>query len=75
MYWCDARRWLVRGRIGFLTKEMYGNQTSLLAQVRVEFPDGSMRLIGTGPEWKATLEGPDREMTSWTVRCTTRDAR
>lgn len=48
------------GRIGFLSNQMYGDQISLLAQVRLDFPDGSTRTIVTGPDWKATLDGPVR---------------
>ncbi len=48
------------GRIGFLSNQMYGDQTSLLAQIVIESPDGSSRTLTTGPDWKATLEGPIR---------------
>ncbi len=48
------------GRIGFLTNQMYGDQLSLLAQVRLDFPDGTSRLVGTGTDWRGTLDGPMR---------------
>lgn len=48
------------GRIGLFSAEMYGSQLSLLAQVRLEMPDGSVRTIGSDGSWKASNDGPIR---------------
>ena len=34
---------------------LYGSQLSLLAQLEVEYADGTRELIGSGPDWKTTL--------------------
>nr|WP_243843732.1 alpha-L-rhamnosidase [Microbacterium endophyticum] len=42
-----------RGRVGFHGghSNLYGTQTALLAQVRVDLADGTHIVHGTGPEW------------------------
>jgi len=60
MRWGRSSAMVVRGRIGFLSNEMYGDQTSLLAQVHIEFPDGTSRTFATGRSRRARSEGPIR---------------
>ncbi len=48
------------GKIGLFSDGVYGRQTSLLARVRMEGADGSIRDIWTGPHWKASTDGPVR---------------
>jgi alpha-L-rhamnosidase len=42
-----------RGRLGFHGGhvDLYGHQTALLAQLEVEYPDGSTEVFGTGTDW------------------------
>ena len=40
---------------------MYGKTPALLAQIQVEFEDGTRKSVGTGKNWKVTKEGPLRE--------------
>jgi alpha-L-rhamnosidase len=42
-------------------RSMYGKSPALLAQIQVEFEDGTKKSIGTGKQWKVTNEGPLRE--------------
>ena len=42
-------------------RSMYGKTPALLAQIQVEFEDGTKKTIGTGKNWKVTQEGPLRE--------------
>jgi len=35
-----------------------GRQTGLLAQLHIEFADGTTEIIGTDPSWKMTTDGP-----------------
>ena len=42
-------------------RAMYGKTPSLLAQLNVEFEDGTRKIIGTDSTWKVTAEGPVRE--------------
>ncbi|MBT8161754.1 MULTISPECIES: glycoside hydrolase family 78 protein [Arthrobacter] len=48
-----------RGRIGFQggTRNVYGDRTSLLAQLEVTYTDGRRTVIGTDEQWKAS-RGP-----------------
>ena len=39
----------------------YGKTPALLAQLEVEYADGTREVVGTGPEWKVTDKGPTRE--------------
>jgi alpha-L-rhamnosidase len=48
------------GKLGLFRNEMYGDQLSVLAVLRLEFADGTTKLITTSPAWKGTLEGPVR---------------
>lgn len=46
------------GRVG---RYFYGKTPALLAQLEVEYADGSREVIGTGPDWKVTDKHPIRE--------------
>lgn len=49
------------GYVAFGRRDLYGiGRPRLLAQLNVEYSDGSMQTIGTGPSWKAAY-GPIRE--------------
>ena len=48
------------GKLGLFVDKMYGEQTAVLAALRVEQPDGTVRVITTGSDWKGTSEGPVR---------------
>lgn len=39
----------------------YGKTPALLAQLEIEYTDGSREVIGTGPDWKVTDHQPIRE--------------
>lgn len=39
----------------------YGKTPALLAQLELEYADGSREIVGTGPDWKVTDRGPVRE--------------
>ncbi|WP_413432678.1 family 78 glycoside hydrolase catalytic domain [Crateriforma spongiae] len=39
----------------------YGKTPSLMAQLEIEYADGSRQVIATDPSWKVTQEGPIRE--------------
>jgi alpha-L-rhamnosidase len=39
----------------------YGKTPALLAQLELEYADGTSEVIGTGPDWKVSGEGPTRE--------------
>ena len=44
-----------RGNLGFASANAnYGDQLALLASLTVEYADGHLQRIDTGPEWKAT---------------------
>lgn len=48
------------GFVGFSTKQRgahYGNRPSVLVQLRIEFEDGTVTTVGSGPEWR-TSDGP-----------------
>ncbi|GMA29108.1 alpha-L-rhamnosidase [Arenivirga flava] len=47
-------------RYGFFVfaKRVYGEQPRLLAQLELEFEDGTTRTVATGPGWRAHGEGP-----------------
>jgi alpha-L-rhamnosidase len=44
-----------RGRLGFNggTRDIYGPDTGLLAELRVEYADGTTETVTTGPDWRA----------------------
>lgn len=44
---------------GGLTRNHYGQKPRLLAQLNIEYKDGSTQIIATGPDWKAS-DGPIR---------------
>ncbi|MFV0131976.1 family 78 glycoside hydrolase catalytic domain [Streptomyces sp. HMX87] len=48
-----------RGRLGFNdgTRDIYGPDTGLLAELRIEYADGTTRTVGTGPGRRAS-HGP-----------------
>jgi len=46
------------GRVG---RYFYGKTPALLAQLEIEFTDGSRQVVGTGPDWKVTDRQPIRE--------------
>lgn len=49
------------GYLGFSRRrELYGQKLRLLAQLEIEYADGSTRTVATGPGWKASL-GPIRQ--------------
>jgi len=49
------------GYFGFTgSRDLYGNQTRLIAQLEIEFADGSKQRIGTDNSWRASA-GPIRE--------------
>ena len=37
---------------------IYGDRIALLAEIRLSYADGSSLVIGTGPDWLFTLDGP-----------------
>lgn len=39
----------------------YGKTPALLAQLELEYADGSTEVIGTGADWRVTDRGPERE--------------
>lgn len=39
----------------------YGKTPALLAQLEIEYADGSRQVVGTGPDWKVTDRQPVRE--------------
>jgi alpha-L-rhamnosidase len=50
-----------RGSVGFTREECaFGERLGLLAQLELVDPDGSKRVIATGPEWEASTRGPIR---------------
>jgi alpha-L-rhamnosidase len=48
------------GKVGLFSNQMYGDQTSLLATLLLEMPDGSVRTFVTGKDWQGTQDGPIR---------------
>jgi beta-glucosidase-like glycosyl hydrolase len=43
-----------RGHLGWGEKKaLYGSQLSLLAQLEIDYADGTRQVIGTGPDWTA----------------------
>ena len=42
-------------------RDTYGKTPALLAQLEIEFEDGSRQVVGTDATWKVTGEGPYRE--------------
>jgi alpha-L-rhamnosidase len=42
-------------------RAMYGKTPALLAQIQVEFEDGTKKTVATGKNWKVTQDGPLRE--------------
>ena len=49
--------WFAGYLLGWGNHFVYGDQLSLLAQLEVEYADGTREVIVTGPEWKTSL-GP-----------------
>jgi len=50
-----------RGHLGFTNgRNRYGTTLALLAQLVVEYTDGTTRTVATGPDWRATRDGPIR---------------
>lgn len=48
-----------RGHIGFGHQHnFYGKKLALLAQLRIDYADGSSEIIGTDESWKVTGDGP-----------------
>ncbi|MGH1564200.1 family 78 glycoside hydrolase catalytic domain [Mumia sp. DW29H23] len=48
------------GKIAMFGPDTYGTQTSLIAQLRVDYADGTSETIGTDGSW-STTDGPVRE--------------
>ncbi|MCZ7637887.1 MAG: glycoside hydrolase family 78 protein [Verrucomicrobia bacterium] len=42
-------------------RDTYGKTPALLAQLEIEYDDGSLQVVGTDATWKVTGEGPYRE--------------
>jgi alpha-L-rhamnosidase len=42
-------------------RSFYGKTPALLAQLELEYADGSRETVGTGPDWRVTDQGPVRE--------------
>lgn len=42
-------------------RNFYGRTPALRAQLELEYLDGTREVIGTGPEWRTSAEGPFRE--------------
>ncbi|MEI7728056.1 MAG: family 78 glycoside hydrolase catalytic domain [Verrucomicrobiota bacterium] len=42
-------------------RNIYGKTPALLAQLEVEYADGTLETVATDPTWKVTSEGPFRE--------------
>ncbi|MFK4790886.1 family 78 glycoside hydrolase catalytic domain [Microbacterium sp. ZW T5_56] len=62
-----------RGYLGWGDKKaLYGSQLSLLAQLEIEYADGTVQTVATGPEWTA---GPGPIMTADIYNGETFDAR
>ena len=50
-----------RGVIGFAQQRgFYGDRLGLLAQIRIEYDDGTVEIVGSSGDWRATDEGPVR---------------
>ena len=41
-------------------RNIYGQRTALLAQIRIRFTDGTEQIIGTDDAWTSSLDGPIR---------------
>ncbi|MCC6677588.1 MAG: family 78 glycoside hydrolase catalytic domain [Phycisphaerales bacterium] len=48
------------GKVGLFSREIYGTQLALRAQLEVELADGSRTTIATDGSWAGTSEGPWR---------------
>ncbi len=42
-------------------RSIYGKTPALLAQIQIEFEDGTRKVVGTDKTWKVTSDGPVRE--------------
>lgn len=42
-------------------RNIYGKTPALLAQLEIEFEDGSRQVVGTDPTWQVSSDGPYRE--------------
>lgn len=42
-------------------RNFYGKTPALRAQLEIEYTDGTREVIGSGPDWRVTSEGPIRE--------------
>ena len=50
-----------RGVIGFAQQRgFYGERLGLLAQIRIEYDDGTVEIVGSSDDWRATDDGPIR---------------
>ncbi|WP_461100114.1 family 78 glycoside hydrolase catalytic domain [Spirosoma luteolum] len=50
-----------RGIIGFNgQRDFYGNESALLAQLRIRYADGTEQIIGTGGDWQTSVNGAIR---------------
>jgi alpha-L-rhamnosidase len=56
--WYAGRVGLAQNFIGGPLRGIYGRKPAFLAQLEVEYADGSRETLATGPEWKSTLQGP-----------------
>jgi alpha-L-rhamnosidase len=50
------------GHIGWKrVRDHYGKRPRLQAELRIEYQDGGVETVATGPDWKVTTDGPIRE--------------
>ena len=57
------RRWMgYAGRVGLAVRgNQYGPKRALLAQLLIEYADGTKEIIGTDTSWQVTTDGPRRK--------------
>ena len=48
------------GNVGWLGQRIYGSKLRLLAQIQIEYEDGSIQIVATDDSWRAS-HGPIRE--------------
>ncbi len=55
-----AGGWAVGSFTHMRKNRIYADRQALLCEVHVEYEDGRVELIGSGPDWQVTTEGPYR---------------
>ena len=57
---CLADGWYRGSSAAYGVTGVYGNQTSVIAQLELTYDDGHMETIATGPDWAWSNDGPIR---------------